>query len=240
MTSSPSRATSCAQRDDDRVVAGFVDLEADELEAVVGLEPGRRAAHGLEQVLLHARLVDDHVRELRQAVLGVLDAAGAHDPRAVVLVGPPEDGLVDPVGLATSFSLSPNASNISTVRQATPSAWPSWSGPDRRSTMRVVMPGNFESWAASTRPAGPLPTMRTSTSAGSTAGREAATGSGRRIRGSPTWKPSTWNCMPRRHYWERPTLCHFSGELTAPSPTTLVATVARRGALPLDIWVEAT
>ena len=58
-------------------------FRVDELQAVVGLEPRRRLAHVVEQVLLQAGLVDDEVRELRQAVLGVLDAAGAHDPRAV-------------------------------------------------------------------------------------------------------------------------------------------------------------
>ena len=61
-----------------------LDLQRDELEAVVGLEPGRRLAHVVEQVLLHPRLVDDDVRQLRQAVLGVLDAAGANDARAVL------------------------------------------------------------------------------------------------------------------------------------------------------------
>ena len=78
---------------------GF-DLQADEFQAVVGLEPRRRLAHVVEQVLLQARLVDDEVRELRQAVLGVLDATGAHDPRAVLRRRTPEHGLVDPVGLA--------------------------------------------------------------------------------------------------------------------------------------------
>jgi len=39
-------------------------------------------------------------------------------------------------------SAKPNASNISIVRQATPSAWPIRRGPDFCSTMRVVMSGN--------------------------------------------------------------------------------------------------
>ena len=54
----------------------------------------------IEKVGEHPRLVDDHVRELRQAILGVLDPAGAFDPRRVVGVRAPEADLVDPVGLA--------------------------------------------------------------------------------------------------------------------------------------------
>ena len=78
---------------------GF-DLEIDELQAVVGFEARRRIAHVVEQVLLKARLVDDEVRELRQAGFGVLDAAGALDARSVALRRTPEDSLVDPIGLA--------------------------------------------------------------------------------------------------------------------------------------------
>src|SRR6185369_7906506 len=59
-----------------------------------------RLAHVVEQVLLHAGLVHDDVRELRQAVLGVLNASGAHDPRAIVRRRAPEDGLVHPVRFA--------------------------------------------------------------------------------------------------------------------------------------------
>ena len=52
------------------------------------------------------------------------------------------------------------------VRQAMPSAWPSSSRPGFCSTMQVLMSGNAASCAASVRPAGPQPTIRTSTSAG--------------------------------------------------------------------------
>lgn len=87
-----------------------------------------------------------------------------------------------------SRSANPKASNISTVRQATPSAWPSSRGPPRRSMTRVVMSGNSASWAARTVPAGPVPTMRTSTSsAGSLA---SAVGAAGRISGSPGQNPS--------------------------------------------------
>ena len=61
-------------------------------------------------------------------------------------------------------SLKPKASNISMVRQATPSAWPSSSRLGFCSTMQVLMSANAESCAASVSPAGPQPTIRTSTS----------------------------------------------------------------------------
>jgi hypothetical protein len=51
-------------------------------------------------VLQHAGLVHDEVRELRQAVLDVLNATGAHDPRAVLPRRTPEGCLVHPVALA--------------------------------------------------------------------------------------------------------------------------------------------
>ncbi len=88
-----------AQRHHHRVLASGLDLQRDELQPIGGLEPRRRQAHVVEQVLLQARLVDDDMRKLRQAVFGVLHAAGALDARAVLLRRTPEHGLVDPVGL---------------------------------------------------------------------------------------------------------------------------------------------
>ena len=63
-------------------------------------------------------------------------------------------------------SLKPKAWNISIVRQAMPSAWPSSIRPGFCSTMQVLMSGNADNCAASVSPAGPQPTIRTSTSAG--------------------------------------------------------------------------
>ena len=105
-----------AQRDHDRMLTFGFDLQGDEFQAVVGLESRRRHAHVVEQVLLQAGLVDDDVRELRQAVLGVLDATGALDPRAVLLRRTPEDGLVDPVGLADE--LLPQAESLEHLDRA--------------------------------------------------------------------------------------------------------------------------
>src|SRR6266568_3220628 len=52
------------------------------------------------------------------------------------------------------------------VRQAMPSAWPRSRAPGFCSTMQVLMSGKADSWAAKVKPAGPQPTMRTSTSSG--------------------------------------------------------------------------
>lgn len=75
---------------------GF-DLESDEVESVVRYEPRGRHAHVVEQVLLQSCLVDDEVRKLRQAILGVLDAPGTFDACAVMLRWAPEHGLIDPI-----------------------------------------------------------------------------------------------------------------------------------------------
>ncbi len=58
----------------------------------------RGVAHGVEQEVVDTRLVEDDVRELGEAVLGILDAAAADD-RAIA-TGFPERGFVHPVGLA--------------------------------------------------------------------------------------------------------------------------------------------
>ena len=79
---------------------------------------------------MHPRLVQDDVRELGQAVFDVLHPAATDDIRALSDVRLPERGLVDPIGFFQHPLAEPNASNISIVRQAMPSAWPSISGPD--------------------------------------------------------------------------------------------------------------
>ena len=53
----------------------------------------------LEQVGEHAGLIDDHVRELGQALLGVAHTPGSLDLGAVVRVRVPEADLVHPVRL---------------------------------------------------------------------------------------------------------------------------------------------
>ena len=81
----------------DRVNADIQPLEA---TIVVGDEPVRRLRHDVEEELMHARLVDDHVRIRRKPVLDVLDHPGAHDLAWALRVRLPECGLVDPIGLA--------------------------------------------------------------------------------------------------------------------------------------------
>src|SRR5215216_3657531 len=78
-----------------------------------------------------------------------------------------------------------------------PSACPNNNRPSFCSTMQVLMSGNAESWAARLRPAGPQPTIRTSTSAGTGPGApEGRTRSaGSAISGSPGSNPFRWNCI---------------------------------------------
>ena len=113
---------------------------------------------------MHPRLVENDMREFRQPVLDVLNPAAADD-----VLGLPSSGFQNVVSVIqhASFStrsLKPKAWNISMVRQAMPSAWPSSNRPGFCSTMQVLMSGNAASCAASVKPAGPPPTIRTSTS----------------------------------------------------------------------------
>ncbi len=84
---------------DDRMLRCGVHLVADELHAVICFEPARGLRRVIEQELLHARLVHDHVRELAQPRRSVVDPAAARDLGAVVFGRAPEPHLVDPVGL---------------------------------------------------------------------------------------------------------------------------------------------
>jgi hypothetical protein len=95
----------------------------------------------------------------------------AYALHAVVLAAA---GLLDRVPLVKRYAL-----NGHTI------GWPSCSGPPRRSTKRVLMPGKVESCAASSAPAGPLPTISTSTVSGNVACRPSAPGAAARISGSP-------------------------------------------------------
>ncbi len=63
---------------------------------VIRLELRGRSAHEVEIEIMHARLVDDDVRKLRQAVLDVLDPAAADDVRGLPDIRLPERRLVDP------------------------------------------------------------------------------------------------------------------------------------------------
>ena len=63
------------------------------------LELGRRFAHDVEKAIMHARLVENDVREFRQPVLDVLHPAAADDVFGLAVVRLPERRLVDPIGL---------------------------------------------------------------------------------------------------------------------------------------------
>ena len=93
-------ASPCVRQGDEHgMVARRLDRQRHELPSVVGDEPGRRFMHVVLEVAQQARLVDDQVRELGQAVLGVLDAPGTRDLGSVLRRGTPERGLVHPIRL---------------------------------------------------------------------------------------------------------------------------------------------
>ena len=149
------------------VVSGGVDLKIEQPPRIMRLEPRRRFAHHVEVEIVHPRLVQHDMRKLRQPVFGVLHPSAAQD----ILGRCAGSGFQNVVSLIqqASFStrsLKPKASNISMVRQAMPSAWPRSKGPGFCSTMQVLMSGKADNCAASVNPAGPQPTMRMSTSAG--------------------------------------------------------------------------
>jgi len=84
------------------IVAGSglgVDLKINEAPRVIRLEPCRRFAHDVQVEIVHARLVQDHMRKFRQPVFNVLDPAAADDVASLGLVGLPERRLIDPVRL---------------------------------------------------------------------------------------------------------------------------------------------
>ncbi len=74
----------------DRCLGGVRrDGEVDQAVGVIGRQAGRGVAHGVEEEIVHARLVEDHVREFGESVLDVLDAVAANQS-PVGLVGFPE------------------------------------------------------------------------------------------------------------------------------------------------------
>ena len=74
------RRIGALQRHGDGMVGGCaVHRHIDQAARIVRLEPAWRLAHQVQVEVMHARLVQHHVGELGQAVLGVLHAAVAHD-----------------------------------------------------------------------------------------------------------------------------------------------------------------
>ena len=74
------------------------DSEVEQAAGVIGGEAGRRIVHGIEIEVVHARLIEDDVREFGKPVLNVLNAVGPDQGPATDLVGFPEGKLVDPIG----------------------------------------------------------------------------------------------------------------------------------------------
>ena len=121
------------------------------------LQPVRGIAHDLQIEIMYARLIEHDVREFREPVFDILNPAVPDDCLSANVVRPPKRCLVDPIGLLSTRSLKPKASNISMVRQAMPSAWPSSSGPDFCSTIRVLISGKAASCAARVKSGRPAP-----------------------------------------------------------------------------------
>jgi hypothetical protein len=130
------------------------------------LQPRRRFAHNVEIKIVHPRLVQHDMRKLRQPVFGVLHPSAAQDILRLRGVGLPERRLVDPAG----FLQHPlaEAEGLEHLHRAAGDAV-GLAAQQRAgfcSTMQVLMSGKADSWAAKVKPAGPQPTMSTSTSSG--------------------------------------------------------------------------
>ncbi len=85
-----------------RIAAGRgpeIDLEIEQPPRVVRRELRRRLAHDVEEEIVHARLVQDDMREFGEPILDVLDTAAAGDRLRPDCVRLPEHRLVDPVAL---------------------------------------------------------------------------------------------------------------------------------------------
>ncbi len=82
-----------------RVAAARRGRNGDDTPRIIRFELSRRSAHDVEIEIMHARLIENDVREFRQAVFDVLDPAAADDVRGPPVVRLPERRLVDPAGL---------------------------------------------------------------------------------------------------------------------------------------------
>ena len=92
---SPSPRRIVARTGSSSVLGG---LERDEFVVVVDVQAARGVPCVFQQEVRQSGLVDDDVREFGQSVADVLHAPEALDARRVPGIGPPEVGLVDPVG----------------------------------------------------------------------------------------------------------------------------------------------
>ncbi|MCY1228821.1 hypothetical protein D9M72_411580 [compost metagenome] len=92
-------ACSVKQGHRDRILALAGDLQAPELKAVVRHHAGRRVRHEFSEVVQHAGLVDDEVRELTDPHLVVHRAGSPDDARVVGRVRLPERHFGDVVRL---------------------------------------------------------------------------------------------------------------------------------------------
>lgn len=78
---------------------------------------------------MHAGLVQDDVRNLRQPVFDILNPAVTDDLSSECSSGFQNVASLTQYASFNTRSLNPKASNISMVRQAMPSAWPASADP---------------------------------------------------------------------------------------------------------------
>jgi len=81
------------------VAAARRRLNGNDAPRIMRLEFRGRSAHDFQIEIMHARLVENDVRKLRQAIFDVLDPAAADDVRGLPVIRLPERRLIDPAGL---------------------------------------------------------------------------------------------------------------------------------------------
>ena len=144
---------------------------------------------------MHPRLVQDDVRELGQAVFDVLHPAATDDLCAFSDVRLPERRLVNPIGFF-HHSLA-ETERLEHLHRAAGDAV-GLAKQQRTGFLLddpVLMSGNAASCAASVSPAGPQPTIRTSTSLGRASGGSVPRSAASDSSGLPGLNPLRSNCM---------------------------------------------
>jgi hypothetical protein len=137
------------------------------------------------------------MQELGETVFGIRDPTATHDCSAISVVRLPERNLIDPVSLF--HHPIAEVERLEHLHRPTGDAI----GLAERESAGLllndegVVSGKTANCAASVRPVGPQPTIRTSTSLARPFDndRDACRSAGSEIAGSPDLNPSRWNCM---------------------------------------------
>lgn len=210
----------CSIRPLNRNIHRFISLwqrHLDHLSAIRRLQPRGRPLHAVQPKIMQPCLVQDDVWKLAQALF-CIPYSSASSQALAILSRRPECSLPHQVSLQSpqpsqkryvptsltqyasfnTLSLNPNASKISIVRHCNPSACPCSNLPCFDSMILVFISGNRAICAPRSCPAGPAPTIRTSTSSGRDVWKSGSVPWNWVTRESPElWKPLVWNCMVR-------------------------------------------